>query len=45
MQWYARICDTVYDRMVKKTKVQHQAEYLKYANHLLHYAVALDNDD
>ena len=31
--------------MVKKTKAQHQAEYLKYANHLLHYAVALDNDD
>ena len=31
--------------MVKKTKAQHQAEYLKYANHLLQYAVALDHDD
>ena len=39
------ISDAVYDRMVKKTKAQHQAEYLKYANHLLQYAVALDHDD
>ena len=39
--------------MAKKTKAQHQAEYLiKYANDLLQYAVAptgrlesLDNDD
>ncbi|KAF8233233.1 hypothetical protein L208DRAFT_1267524 [Tricholoma matsutake] len=32
--------------MVKKTKVQHQAEYLKYANDIFEYAVALnDNDD
>ena len=30
--------------MVKKTKVQHQAEYLKYASDLFEYAVALDND-
>jgi hypothetical protein len=31
--------------MVKKTKAQHQAEYLKYANELLEYAIALDDDD
>ena len=30
--------------MVKKTKAQHQAEYLEYANNLLPHAVALDND-
>ena len=30
--------------MVKKTKAQHQTEYLEYANNLLLYAVALDND-
>ena len=27
--------------MVKETEVQHQAEYLKYANHLIQYAVTL----
>ena len=31
--------------MVKKTKAQHQAEYLKYASNLFEYAIALDNDD
>ncbi|KAF8219197.1 hypothetical protein L208DRAFT_1342330 [Tricholoma matsutake] len=31
--------------MVKKTKVQHQAEYLKYANNIFEYAVALNDDD
>jgi hypothetical protein len=31
--------------MVKKTKAQHQAEYLKYASDLFEYAVALDDDD
>jgi hypothetical protein len=31
--------------MVKKTRAQHQAEYLKYANDLFEYAVALDDDD
>ena len=32
--------------MGKKTKVQHQAEYLKYASDLdlFEYAVAFDND-
>jgi hypothetical protein len=31
--------------MAKKTKAQHQAEYLKYANDLFEYAIALDDDN
>ena len=31
--------------MVKKTKTQYQAEYLRHANTLFQYAVALDDDD
>jgi len=32
-------------RMVKKTKAQHQSEYLEFAEDLFQYAVALDNND
>ena len=44
------ICDSVANGivdgiMVKKTKAQHQAEYLRYASDLFQYAVALDSDD